>query len=99
MKDDDEVDAEIKKTLENVSLWIRSERVRANLSQIDLAHRAGLSQNHVYSIEAGQRFPNMLTFLKICRALKINPAHSFKHPDEERQKDREIIFGLLGKYL
>ncbi|MCL1812626.1 MAG: helix-turn-helix domain-containing protein [Treponema sp.] len=94
-----ENDPEIMEKLEHIALWIKQERLRAKISQIDLALNAGLSQNHIYSIESGQRIPHLGTFLKICKALSLNPAKLFKPPDEERQQDKDTILTILGKYL
>jgi transcriptional regulator with XRE-family HTH domain len=94
-----EYESDIKETLENITLWIKTERIRARLSQLELSLRAGLSQNHIYSIESGHRFPNMGTFLKICKALNLNPEKTFKAPDKEREKDKEAILALVNKYI
>ena len=99
MKDNYENDPEIREVLEHIALWIKQERLRAKVSQIDLSLSAGLSQNHIYSIESGQRVPHLGTFLKICKALKLNPSKLFKPPDEERQHDKETICSLLDKYI
>ena len=99
MRDNDEDDPEIKDKLEHIALWIKQERLRAKLSQTELSLNAGLSPNHIYSIEAGQRIPHLGTFLKICKALNLNPAKLFKPPDQERQQDKDTIINLLCKYL
>ena len=97
MKGED--DPEIKKFIKEIALWIKIERQKAKLSQIELSLKAGLSQNHVYAIETGQRFPNMVTFLKICKALNTNPARLFAPSDEEREKNKEIIINMIAKHL
>ena len=96
---DEKSNRELKAALKNIASWIRKEREKSNLSQKGLSIKAGLSPNHVYAIEKGQRFPNMGTFLKICIVLNLNPAELFKPPEEERTQDRETVFKLLGKYL
>ena len=96
---DDSINRELKAALKNIALWIKKERKKANLSQRSLSVKAGLSQNHVYAIEKGQRFPNMGTFLRICMALNLNPAELFKPPEKKQAEDKETVLKLLGKYL
>ena len=99
MKDNYENDPEIKESLEHIALWIKEERLRVRMSQTDLSLRAGLSPNHIYAIESGQRIPHLGTFLKICKALRLNPIKLFKPPDDERQLDKDTVINILTKYL
>ena len=99
MKDDYENDPEIKQNLELIASWIRQERLRIRMSQTDLSLNSGLSPNHIYAIESGQRIPNLGTFLKICKALKYNPIKLFEPPDKERELDRDTINKILRKYI
>jgi transcriptional regulator with XRE-family HTH domain len=92
-------DENIKEYLKKIAYWIKTERKRAKISQMELSLKAGLSQNHIYSIESGHRFPNMGTFLKICKALNLNPEKTFSVPDKEREQDKKTILKLLNKYL
>ena len=94
------IEQEFKESMENLAKWIRVERQKAKLSQVELSSKAGLSQNHLYAIETGHRYPNMLTFFKICKALELHPGKFFgSPPSEERQQDLETIQNILSKYL
>jgi transcriptional regulator with XRE-family HTH domain len=97
--DDKEADPEIREYVKKIARKIREKRQKARLSQMELSFKAGLSQNHIYAIEAGHRLPNMYTVLKICKALAINPAELFTYPDEDRITDRETILRILSKYI
>ena len=60
----------------------RRERERADLSQTDLARRAGISRNHLQLLEDGlgnrarqsPGNPRLSTFISLCRALDLDPA-------------------------
>ncbi|MBR2461867.1 MAG: helix-turn-helix transcriptional regulator [Spirochaetaceae bacterium] len=79
---------------------IKEERVKANMSQIELSFAAGLSQNQVNCIETGRNIPNLYTLLKICGALNIRPAALFTtHTDTERDEAKNQIIALVRKYL
>lgn len=79
---------------------IKEERVKANMSQIELSFAAGLSQNQVNCIEAGRNIPNLYTLLKICDALNIRPEILFTtHTDTERDEAKNQIIALVRKYL
>ena len=81
-----------------LAVRLREEREKRHISQIDLALKAGLSQNIVAFIETGKRSPNILTIFKICSALEISPADLFE--SEDSQNHRQIkaqIVNLLDK--
>lgn len=78
---------------------IKEERIKANMSQIDLSFAAGLSQNQINCIETGKNIPNLYTVLKICAALKISPESLFSTTNLERENDRETIITLIKKYI
>jgi transcriptional regulator with XRE-family HTH domain len=92
-------DAEFEEQVKRIVSRIREEREKARLSQMDLAFKAGLSQNLVNYIENGRRTPNLFTILKLCKALQIAPSSLFADSDAERTAARETIINLVKKYL
>ena len=78
---------------------LREERKRANISQLDLAYKAKVSQNLVNFIETGKRIPTLHTILKICDALEINPAVLFREPDGDREEARKAMTELINRYF
>lgn len=78
---------------------LKEERLKANMSQIELSFAAGLSQNQVNCIESGRNIPNLCTIIKLCNALKIKPELLFLTPDEERENARNEIISLVKKYV
>ena len=78
---------------------MKEERIKANMSQIELSFAAGLSQNQVNCIETGRNIPNLYTFLKICDALNISPENLFSQTDKEREEARNQIIALVKKYI
>jgi len=56
---------------------LRTLRVRAALSQRDLARIAGVAHTTVVRLEAGDPNPLPSTVRKLARALKVRPAELF----------------------
>jgi transcriptional regulator with XRE-family HTH domain len=62
---------------------LREERLRANLTQVELATRLGKPQSFVAKYEAGERQLDVVEFLLVVRALGI-PAASILRVVERR---------------
>lgn len=56
-----------------MNITIRSARLKAGLSQKELAALVGCTQVHISSIENGQKSPSAALAKKIADVLKINP--------------------------
>lgn len=78
---------------------LKEERLKANMSQIELSFAAGLSQNQVNCIESGRNIPNLCTIIKLCNALKIRPEILFSTPNKDRENVRNEIISLIKKYV
>lgn len=78
---------------------LREEREKQNISQIELALKAQLSQNIVAMIETGKRIPNVNTIFKITEALDISPVLLFETPNEEKQKAKNQIISLINQFF
>ena len=48
-------------------------RYAKGMTQADLAHRAGLTKDHICRLECGKVNPSLPTLLKLCRVLDTNP--------------------------
>lgn len=92
-------DEKYQKQLHFILSRMKEERLKANMSQIELSFAAGLSQNQVNCIETGRNIPNLYTFLKICDALNIPPENLFSQIDQERDEARNQIIALVKKYI
>ena len=67
-------------------------REEKNISQLELAHRAGISQNMVTYIETGKRSPTLQTLIKLCVALEVSPSKLFTEEKTEKKPGvRSII--------
>jgi len=79
----------------------RLKRLRgdAQLSQLELSYRSGVSQNMITYIETGKRTPSLSTLLKLCKALNINPAVLFVDTDEEKKHAKQEIIELIQRYI
>jgi transcriptional regulator with XRE-family HTH domain len=56
---------------------IRRLRRQSDLTQEELAERAGLSANYVGQIERGEKNPGALALFALARGLKVDPAELF----------------------
>ena len=90
---------------------IRKERVDANMTQEELAKKAGISPPFVGHIERGTRKASVDTLVRLCNALKVSPRVLLQDSLEddllgddikinERQKKalREFIQGMGENY-
>ncbi len=59
---------------------IRKSRYAADMTQMRLAEKAGISIGFVGDIEAGKKFPSAKTIQKLCDALELEP-HELFIPD------------------
>jgi len=58
---------------EQLGSVLRAARLEAQLSQEELAFRAGLHRTYVSLIERGIKSPTLETFFRICAALGFQP--------------------------
>ena len=75
---------------------LKEEREKQKLSQLDLSNLSGVSQNMITYIETGKRTPTLKTFLKLCKALNINPSILFEAKNEEKEKVKSVIINLIS---
>lgn len=93
------IDKEYQEQVNLVISRLKEERLKANMSQIELSFAAGLSQNQVNSIESGRNIPNLYSIIRLCDALKIRPETLFSSPDDEKEKVKNMIIDLVKKYI
>ncbi len=67
-----------KSFLAKLSLNIKAERIRKNLSQIQLAELIQASENSVGKIERAEQNPSAIMVFKIAKALDIDINELFK---------------------
>ncbi len=53
---------------------LKEERIKAGLSQAELASRLKIAENYLYQLEAGTRAPSMDLLSRAAEALKLDPA-------------------------
>lgn len=56
---------------ENIAKVIQNARREANLTQLELAEKIGISEKHMSKIETGKNYPALDTFLKILETLNL----------------------------
>lgn len=69
--------------LQNLGCCIRKIRNQNNLSQEELAARAGLHRTYIGSLERGERNPTLMTVQKIANALNLSLVELLIICDEE----------------
>lgn len=70
-----------------MNYYLESRREALNLSQIELASKAGISQNHYSNIENGLRKPSLPTAQRIARALGCTIDELFGSGDTEEKRN------------
>ena len=53
---------------------LRKARLKAGLTQEDLAFKARISRNYVSLLELDQKSPTVAVLLRVCRAMKVRPS-------------------------
>ena len=52
---------------------LRELRLKHKLTQVQVAERSGLMQNHISELEKGVRMPSLVTLLKLAAAIGCKP--------------------------
>lgn len=52
---------------------LRELRRKRKLTQVQVAERSGLAQNHISELENGERMPSLVTMLKLAAAIDCKP--------------------------
>jgi len=60
-----------------VGLVLRKTRRQASLAQEEVAYKAGTGRLTMQRIEYGSTSPNLVTMLRLCRALELAPSKLF----------------------
>lgn len=75
-----------KAVLKEIGARIRVVRQSRNMSQQELADKAGLSLPHISDVELGKTNPLLLNFIKMAEALQVS-TDSLLRPDVPEVKD------------
>ena len=63
---------DMKNFYENLAKNIKIERIKENITQQELANRAGLSRDTISQIERGIANPTLETIISIAKALNVD---------------------------
>ncbi len=72
LNDELQADAGLRKWIGFVSARLKKFRIKANLTQDELAELSGLPQSHISRLESGKHSPSRITLEKLAQALKID---------------------------
>ena len=78
---------------------LKEARENAQLSQLELSYRSGVSQNMITYIETGKRTPTLTTLLKLCNALNITPAVLFADSSSDVKTAKATVIELVNRYM
>ena len=78
---------------------LKEAREKAQLSQLELSYRSGVSQNMITYIETGKRTPTLTTLLKLCNALNITPAVLFADSSSDVKTAKTTVIELINRYM
>ena len=65
--------------LKKFGLKVRQERLKRNLSQEELARKAGVHRTYIGMIERAEKNITLVNIEKICKALGLNFSDFFKN--------------------
>ena len=65
------------KTSKQIAQNIRRVRLHKDLTQVDVAEKAGINSNYYAKIERGELKPSVATLEKIIKALKVKSSDIF----------------------
>ena len=79
-----------------VSQRLRNLRTQTGLTQVEIARRAGVSEDIVGKIERSETTPSLETLNNLCRALRISPSEFLA---KETDNEVEVVTDRLCHYL
>ena len=65
---------------------LRKERLKAKLTQEELAARAKVSRNYVSLLELNEKSPTVQMLLRLCRVLRIRPSTLIARIEDRRSQ-------------
>jgi transcriptional regulator with XRE-family HTH domain len=66
---------------------VRTARVAAEISQEELAHKAGVERSHMGKIERGEHMPTLALALKIAKALGVTASDLVRETESALPKN------------
>jgi transcriptional regulator with XRE-family HTH domain len=64
---------------------LRKLRLKAGLTQEEIAAKAGISREYVSMLESGKNSPTIDVFIRLCHSVKANPADVLTRLDRSTQ--------------
>lgn len=61
-----------KASIERTAARLRKARLAKKLTQVEVAKKAGISENHYAQIERGEKNPSLSTFTNIIKAIGVS---------------------------
>ena len=86
-----------RKKLSGVGKTIREFRLRAELSQDDLADRLDMSTPYISMLESGKRYPSIEMLIRVALALEVRPGEILDRIAEGYVPDEAAFPKVKGK--
>jgi transcriptional regulator with XRE-family HTH domain len=67
---------------------LRKLRLKAGLTQEEVAAHAGVSREYVSMLEAGKNTPTIEVFMKLCHAVRVSPEDVISRLDRAKPTKR-----------
>lgn len=67
------------KTLDTIGNELKAVRLQKNLTQLDVAKKAGINGNYYAKVERGEASLSVITLLKLVKALNIKSSDILHH--------------------
>jgi len=62
-----------------VTDWLKRERKAAGITMRDLSPKLEVPHTWVAKVESGERRLDLLEFVRVCRAINVNPVTGLRH--------------------
>jgi transcriptional regulator with XRE-family HTH domain len=82
-----------------VGRWIRSNRLKAGLTQQDVAHALGLTRSSISNIEAGTQSLSLVGFLRLTQELDVSPGEFLDVLNQEMIMTREPLPDMYQSWV
>jgi len=74
---------------------IREQRKRKHMTQFMLAEKVNLHEKQISRIEAGQNYPNLISFVKIIETLDLDISNFFAGVNKEKDPLRQNLLNII----
>lgn len=71
-----------------IGIELKRARLRSQLSQEELAHRANMDRSHISDLECGKKSPTIDTVFRLCDVMQVSPSNLVARVERQLQKEK-----------